>query len=158
MLNLGLNIPHLWGKILLCTPYNLHEIILWGFPVQLARPDATLCSLRISGSVSFHPFRRLWAVLLVWLFGSASNLSLANSYVEILAPRGDGISGWGIWEMPNSWGWNSPEGNYCHIREVLESFLAPPTMWGYSEKSETWRGLPPDHPGAQLSDFQPPEL
>ena len=121
--NLGLIIPHLWGKILLSTLYNLHEIILWGFPVQLARPDTTLGSLRISGNVSFYPFRRFWTVFLVWLFVSASNLSLANSYVEILAPRGDGISGWGIWEVPKSWEWNSSEGNYCLIREVLESFL-----------------------------------
>ena len=106
----------------------------------------------------FYHFRRLWAVLLVWSFVSTSSLSLANSYVEILAPRGDGISGWGIWKVPKSWGLNSPEGNYCLKREVLESFLALPTMWGYSKKSETWRGLPPDHPGTQVSDFQPPEL
>lgn len=62
-------------------------------------------------------------------------LSSQNSYVEILAHQGDGINGWGPWEVLKSWGWNL---------DITRS------QWPR-------RGPSRDQAGTPISDVQPPD-
>ena len=76
-----------------------------------------------------------------------------NSYIEILTPKGDGISRWAFGRCL------SQEGGVLTtalIKEAPENSLAPSTLWGYSEKSDwkralAWRCL---HPHLRLPAFR----
>lgn len=78
---------------------------------------------------------------------------LPNSYGEILIPKDDATSRWGLCEVPEAWGWHPRKWDWCLIKEALERFPSPQLLYEATRSLKPRRRPSPDHACALIADF-----
>lgn len=122
-----------WAFLLITDAFNHPDFKPWVFfSLPLPLPHKQLvhqCFRLLFLRAFFH-------LAMVWMFVSPRNVC-----VQILTPKGDGISRWGGFGK-----WLNHEGEVLSngisdlTKETPQSFQAPSTSWGCSEKAEPWKG------------------